>query len=120
MTYNSRDPSVPWPPVLAQQLEHWHSLTTLTAAEVILEQQRGDGKAFRVKVRLEVPGPGLRTDASDFTLEGALLKATQDLEQQIQARNAKPSRAGKKGAAVHRVENKPVRAASIEKSSGAS
>ena len=90
LTYTSLNTQVPWPALLAQQLDHWHSLTTITAAEVILERQWGDGQAFRVKVRLEAPGPGLRTEASDSTLEGALLMATRDLEHQIQARQTKP------------------------------
>ena len=89
LTYTSLNAQVPWPALLAQQLDHWRSLTPITAAEVVLEHQRGDGQAFRVKVRLTVPGPGLRTAASDSTLEGALLVVTRDLEHQIQARKAK-------------------------------
>ena len=88
LTYTSAQ--VPWPGLLAQQLEHWHSLTTITTAEVVLEHQRDQAQAFRVKVRLEVPGAGLHTDASDATLEGALQMATRDLEHQIQDRQSKP------------------------------
>ena len=95
ITYTSLNAEVPWPALLAQQLERWHSLTTITAAEVVLEHQRDDARAFRVKVRLEVAGPGLRTEASDSTLEGALLMATRDLEHQIQARQTKPLGPGK-------------------------
>ena len=90
LTYTSLSADAPWPALLTQQLDHWHSLTTITSAEVVLEHQRADARAFRVKVRLEVPGPGFRTEASDSTLEGALLMATRDLEQQIQARKTKP------------------------------
>ena len=95
LTYTSLNTQVPWPALLAQQLDHWQSLTTITAAEVVLEHQRGDGQAFRVKVRLEVSGPGLRTEASDSTLEGALLLATRDLDHQIQSRKTKPLGQGK-------------------------
>ena len=95
MTYTSRNAQVPWPALLAQQLEHWHSLTTITAAEVVLDHQRADARAFRVKVSLEVAGAGLCTEATDATLEGALLSATRDLDHQIQARKTKPLGQGK-------------------------
>jgi hypothetical protein len=94
LTYSSLKPEAPWPALLTQQLDHWHTLTTISAAEVVLEHQRADARAFRVKVRLEVPGPGLRADASDSTLEGALLLATRDLEHQIQARISQPLEQG--------------------------
>jgi ribosome-associated translation inhibitor RaiA len=90
LTFNTREAQVPWPSLLTQQLERWQSLTTIAAAEVVLEQQRGNGRAFRVKVRLEVAGPGLNTEASDSTLEGALLLATRNLEHQIRGRKSKP------------------------------
>lgn len=90
LTYNSLNAEAPWPALLTQQLDHWHSLTTITSAEVVLEHQRTDARAFRVKVRLEVSGPGLRAEASDSTLEGALLMATRDLEHQIQDRKNQP------------------------------
>lgn len=89
ITYTSLNVEVPWPALLAEQLDRWQSLTPITAAEVILEHQRNDALAFRVKVRLEVLGPGFRADASDATLEGALLLATRDLDTQIQARKVK-------------------------------
>jgi ribosome-associated translation inhibitor RaiA len=97
LTYTSLNAQVPWPALLAQQLDLWHSLTPITAAEVVLQHLRGDDQAFRVKVRLDVPvpGPGLRTEARDSTLEGALLMATQDLERQIQTRKTKPLQLGK-------------------------
>jgi ribosome-associated translation inhibitor RaiA len=90
LTYTSLDTQAPWPTLLTQQLDHWHSLATITAAEVVLEHQRHDGLAFCVKVRLEVSGPSLRAEARDSTLEGALHLATRDVERQIEARKAKP------------------------------
>jgi len=82
---------------------------------VVLEHQREARPAFRVQVRLEVPGPGLHAkatrhkrqaallihgpalhaEARDHTLEAALLKATQDLEHQVQARNLRSLNRGK-------------------------
>jgi ribosome-associated translation inhibitor RaiA len=98
-----------------EQLKHLHSLTPITAVEVVLEHQREARPAFRVRVRLEVPGPGphakaarhtrqgallihgpaLHAEARDNTLQAALLKATQDLEGQIQARKLRSLERGK-------------------------
>jgi ribosome-associated translation inhibitor RaiA len=81
------------------------SLTPITSAEVVLEHQDQTRPAFRVQIRLEVPGPGshvrathhtrqaallirgpaLHSEARDNTLEAALLKATLDLEHQVKA-----------------------------------
>jgi hypothetical protein len=47
-----------WHRQVEEQLKHLHSLTAITAAEVVLEHQRKTKPAFRVQVRLEVPGPG--------------------------------------------------------------
>jgi ribosome-associated translation inhibitor RaiA len=90
LTYSSLNTEAPWPALLTKQLNHWHSLATISSAEVVLEHQGDDARAFRVKVRLEVTGPGLRAEASDSTLEGALTGATLDLEQQIESRKAQP------------------------------
>jgi len=104
-----------WHRQVEEQLKHLHSLTAITAAEVVLEHQREAKPAFRVQVRLEVPGPGLHARgtrhtrqgarlihgpalhavARDNTLEAALLKATRDLEQQVQARELRRLERGK-------------------------
>jgi hypothetical protein len=86
ITYTSRNTLVPWPALLAQQLDHWRSLTPIAEAEVVLQHKRTEARAFCVKVRLDVAGPALCTEVSDSTLEGALLLATRNLEHQIQAR----------------------------------
>jgi ribosome-associated translation inhibitor RaiA len=90
LTYDSRYKRVSWPPLLARQLGHWHSLTTLTKAQIILEHRRQDAKAYQVEVRLEIPGQALRTFVKGSTLEGALFLANQDLENQIQACKSRP------------------------------
>ncbi len=96
LTFDSRQAQGPWPPLLAQQLDYWQSLTTVVAAEVVLQHRGGgDGQAFRVKVRLEVTGAGLDAEACASTLEGALLLVTRDVEGQIQARDSKPLRKAK-------------------------
>ena len=106
LRYLSLNAEAAWHRQVEEQLKHLHSLTSITAAEVVLEHQREAKPAFRVQVRLEVPGPGmhakatrhtreaarrihgpaLHAEARDNTLEAALLKATQDLEHQVQAR----------------------------------
>jgi ribosome-associated translation inhibitor RaiA len=100
--YLSLNAQAAWHRQVEDQLKHLHGLTAITAAEVVLEHQREAKPAFRVQVRLEVPGPGthakatrhtrkaallihgpaLHAEARDNTLEAALLKATQDLEHQ--------------------------------------
>jgi ribosome-associated translation inhibitor RaiA len=113
--YVSLNAQATWHRQVEEQLRHLHTLTPITAAEVVLEHQRGAKPAFRVQVRLEVPGPGLHpkatrharqaamlihgpavhAEASDNTLEAALLKATQDLEHQVQARQLRRMERGK-------------------------
>ena len=106
LRYLSLNAQATWHRQVEEQLKHLHSLTAITSADVVLEHQRAAKPAFRVQVRLEVPGPGihakatrhtrqgallihgpaLHAEARDNTLEAALLKATQDLEHQVQAR----------------------------------
>jgi len=113
--YLSLNAQATWHRQVEEQLKHLHSLTAITAAEVVLEHQREAKPAFRVQVRLEVPGPGmhakatrhtrqagllvhgpaLRAEARDNTLEAALLKATQELEHQVQARQLRRMERGK-------------------------
>jgi ribosome-associated translation inhibitor RaiA len=90
LTYTSLDAQAPWPALLTQQLDHWHTLATITAAEVVLEHQHRDEKGYHVKVRLEMAGPSLRAEACATTLDGALLLVTQEVARQIQSRKDKP------------------------------
>jgi hypothetical protein len=103
--YRSLNAQATWRRQMKSQLNHLRSLTAIHSAEVVLEHQREAKPAFRVQVRLQVPGPGahandtrhkrkaiallhgtaLHTAARDNTLEGALLKATRDLKHQIVA-----------------------------------
>jgi ribosome-associated translation inhibitor RaiA len=104
-----------WHLDVAEQLNQLHKLTTITSADVVLEHQPEAKPAFRVQVRLEVPGPGahandtrrkrealallhgtaLHAMASDNTLEAALLKTTRALDLQIQARQLRRLERGK-------------------------
>ena len=115
LRYLNLNAQATWHRQVEQQLEHLHGLTAITTADVVLEHQRDAKPAFRVQVRLEVPGPGLHAkatrhtrqgallihgpalhaDATDNTLEAALLKATRDLEHQVQARQLRRAERGK-------------------------
>ena len=115
LRYLSLNAQATWHRQVEKQLQHLHSLTPITAAEVVLEHQQAAKPAFRVQVRLEVPGPGLHAkatrhtrqaalrlhgpalhaEARDNTLEAALLKATQDLEHQVQTRQLRRLGRGK-------------------------
>ena len=106
LRYLNLNAQATWHRQVEEQLQHLHTLTPITAAEVVLEHQREGKPAFRVQVRLEVPGPGvhakatrhtreatlllhgpaLHAEARDNTLEAALLKTTRDLERQVKAR----------------------------------
>ena len=115
LRYLSLNAQATWHRHVEEQLKHLASVTAITAAEVVLEHQREAKPAFRVQVRLEVPGPGmhakatrhtrqaallihgpaLHAEARDNTLEAALLKATQDLEHQVQSRQRRRMERGK-------------------------
>jgi ribosome-associated translation inhibitor RaiA len=111
LRYRSLNAQAAWHRQVEEQLKHLHDLTPISSADVVLEHQHEAKPAFRVQVRLEVPGPGahakdtrhkrnaiallhgtaMHTEASDNTLEAALIKATWDLEQQVQARQLRRS-----------------------------
>jgi ribosome-associated translation inhibitor RaiA len=115
LRYLSLNAQATWHRQVEEQLKHLHSLTPITAAEVVLEHQDETKPPFRVQVRLEVPGPGphlkathhtreaallthgpaLHSEARENTLEAALLKATQDLEHQVKARKLRRLGRGK-------------------------
>ena len=115
LRYLSLNAQAAWRRQVEEQLKHLHSLTAINSADVVLEHQREAKPAFRVRVRLEVPGPvthakatrhtrqvelllhgpALHAEARDNTLEAALLKATRDLEHQLEARQLRRLERGK-------------------------
>lgn len=115
LRYLSVNAQTTWHRQVEAHLEHLHGLTAINAAEVVLEHQREANPAFRVQIRLEVPGPrpharatrhtreaelrlhgpALHAKARDNTLEAALLKATQDLEGQVKAHQLRHLERGK-------------------------
>ena len=115
LRYLSLNANATWHRQVEDQLKHLQGLTAIHAAEVVLEHQQEATPAFRVQIRLEVPGPrphagatrhtreaelrlhgpALHAEARDNTLEAALLKATQDLEGQVKAHQLRHLERGK-------------------------
>ncbi len=75
--------------MLEQHVDYWQHLTAVAATEVVIERQPQAGPAFRVQARLEVPGGHLQAEAVARTFKAALLRASTDLETQIEARKAR-------------------------------
>ena len=74
---------------LEQQLDRLHRLIPVSAADVVLEQQRDNAPACRAQVHLAVSGPDLHATARDHTLEAAWLKVAGNLRRQIERREAR-------------------------------
>jgi ribosomal subunit interface protein len=83
------DAPATWLDLVMEQLHLLNSLTDIESAEVILEKQRDNAPACRVRVLLVVPGPDFHAEATDHTLAAALHKAVEDLARQIRARQNK-------------------------------
>ncbi len=88
-------PSAYWEAVVHAQLGKLQGLAAIAAAQVTLEKQRERRPPFRVRILLEVPGPDFHAQASDHTLEAALLKVVNDLERQIRSRTNRRLHKGK-------------------------
>ncbi len=106
LRYLSLNAQATWHPQVEGQRQQLHSLTPITAVEVVLEHQRAAKPAPCVQIDQEVPGPGeharatrriqsavllvqgpaLHAEARGNMLEPALLKATRNLENQVDAR----------------------------------
>lgn len=78
-----------WNRLVDEHLNRLQTLTTMTAARVVLERHRETAPTFRVRMHLEIPGPDLHAEAADFTLRAALLKVAKALERQIHSRQSK-------------------------------
>ena len=61
-------------------------LAAILSARITLEHQRETTPGFRVFATLEVPGPDYHAEASDYTLQAALLKVIENLRRQMQSR----------------------------------
>jgi len=75
-----------WQGLVETQLRKLQALAAIASARVTLEWQHGVKPAFRVLALLEVPGPDFHAEASDHTIQAALLKVVKNLEKQIRLR----------------------------------
>ena len=75
-----------WRGLVETQLKRLQNLAAIASAQVTLKRQSDAKSAFRVSAILEVPGPDFHAEASDYTLQAAVLKAVKNLERQIRLR----------------------------------
>jgi len=83
-----------WQGLVEAQLKRLQDLAAIASARVTLEWQHEVKPAFRVLALLEVPGPDFHAEASDYTLQAALLKVVKNLERQMRMRKSR--QAGKR------------------------
>ena len=78
-----------WRGLVEAQIKRLQDLVAIASARVTLEWQHEVKPAFRVLAHLEVPGPDFHAEASDYTLQAALLKVVKNLERQIRVRKSR-------------------------------
>jgi len=78
-----------WQGLVEAQLKRLQDLAAIASARVTLEWQHEVKPAFRVLALLEVPGPDFHAEASDYTLQAALLKVVTNLERQMRVRKSR-------------------------------
>jgi ribosome-associated translation inhibitor RaiA len=86
MRYHGLNAHAVWQGLVETQLRRLQALAKIASARITLERQRGAKPIFRVLALLEVPGPDFHAEASDHTLQAALLKVVTNLERQIRSR----------------------------------
>ena len=77
---------VSWRGLVEAQLKRLQSLAAIASAQVTLEWQSQVKPSFRVLTLLEVPGPDFHAEATDHTVQAALLKVVKNLERQMRLR----------------------------------
>ena len=78
-----------WQGLVESQLKKLQPLAVIAVAQVALKRQYEAKPSFQVSALLEVPGPDFHAEASDYTLQGALLKVVKNLERQMRARRGR-------------------------------
>ena len=78
-----------WQGLVERHLKGLEKLAAIASAHVTLERQPDARPPFRVHALLEVPGPDFHAEASDHTLQAAMLKVVRNLEHQIKIRRAR-------------------------------
>jgi ribosome-associated translation inhibitor RaiA len=78
-----------WQGLVETQLKKLQPLAVIASAQVALKRQYEAKPSFQVSALLEVPGPDFHAEASDYTLQGALLKVVKNLERQMRLRRSR-------------------------------
>lgn len=79
-----------WQELAETRLRKLQTLATIETARVAIEwQRRIKWGVFRVMALLEVPGPDIHAEASDYTLQAAIAKVVKSLEKQIRSRKGR-------------------------------
>src|SRR5258708_15685684 len=86
LSYRGLNPRAFWRGLVEAHIRKLQDLAAIVSARITLERQRGVKPAFRVFAMLEVPGPDFHAEASDYTLQAALLKVIDNLRRQMQSR----------------------------------
>ncbi len=86
LRYRGLKPRLDWQGLVEAQIRKLQHLATIACARVHLEWQHEIKPAYRVLASLEVPGPDFHAEASDHTVQAALLKVVNNLERQIRLR----------------------------------
>ncbi len=89
--YSGLNARAAWKALAETQLRKLQKLAAIASARVTFEWQHEARPAFRVLAWLEVPGPDFHAEASDHTLQAALLKVVKNLERQIRVRRNRRS-----------------------------
>jgi hypothetical protein len=61
----------------------------IDTANVVVERRWDGGAAFRVAVHIETPGPDVKAEGADQTLNAAVLKFGRHLKEQVKSRSAR-------------------------------
>src|SRR5215510_8664790 len=86
LQYRGLNPRPKWQRLIESQVKKLQHLAAIASARVTLEQERQGKRMFRLFAILEVPGPDFHAEATDYTVQAALLKVLQNLRRQIQSR----------------------------------
>ena len=86
LQYRGLNPRAKWQRLIESQVKKLQGLAAIASARITLEQERQGKRMFRLFAILEVPGPDFHAEASDYTVQAALLKVLQNLRRQMQSR----------------------------------
>jgi len=86
LAYRGLNPRAFWRRAVEMHVQKLQDLAAILSARITLERQREVKPAFRVFATLEVPGPDFHAEATDYTLQAALLKVIANLRRQMQSR----------------------------------